>query len=222
MTQDKLPNLFVVSCNSQDKVDSDFLWSLLGNIFTYGNAGGKVKVFRTKHPLDAVRNNMGFDAFLKDKEYDICARCDVDQWYPEDYFFDTVPLVEKHKVIGPVIYDRMPFNNYAPLVIEKPWGRFIPIDGLTGIHKFPYTHINNFYAREVLEAVSPPWFEALLTEDGMGRANHPDYTFLDRIREAGYDIYTNCDITVEHLVQVRVDKEFHQKMRGNHVSKRIL
>lgn len=219
----KLPNLFVVSCNSQDLVDADFMWSLLKNVFEYGNAGGKVFVYRGGHPWDVVRNNQGINEFLHQFEWDIMVKCDVDQWYPDNYFLDMVPLVEEYKVIGPVIYDRMPTSYYAPLVLDKPFGQFIPIDGHSGIHTFPYTHTNNFYAREVLEKLAPPWYEAKMSEDGLSRANHVDYDFLDKIREVGYEIYTNCDITVEHIVKVKLNKKFHRAIRGSYDrSKRFL
>jgi hypothetical protein len=192
------------------------MWSLLNNVFTYGNEGGKVFVYRGGHPWDVVRNNQGIDAFLHALDYDIMVKCDVDQWYPENYFLDMVPLVKDYPVIGPVIYDRQQRTSFAPLVVDEPFGKFIPIDGHSGIHKFPYTHTNNFYARVALEQVAPPWYEAHLSEDGLSRANHVDYDFLDKIRDAGYDIYTNCDITVEHITKVRVSKEFHRKQRGDH------
>jgi len=205
-----------VSCNSQESVDADYLWSLLSNVFSYIEEGGKVYVWRGGHPWDVVRNNAGIDAFLHALDYDVMAKCDVDQWYPPNYFLDMAVLVEEYPVIGPVIYDRGQRSGFAALVVDKPWGRFLDIDGHSGIHKFPYTHTNNFYAREVLEKIAPPWYVAELSEDGLKRANHVDYDFLDLIREAGYDIHTNCDITVEHITKVRVTKEFHQKMRGNH------
>jgi hypothetical protein len=218
-----LPSLFVVSCNSQDSVDSDYLWSLLSNVFAYIEEGGRIFVWRGGHPWDVVRNNAGIDAFLN-SDYEVMAKCDVDQWYPKDYFLDMVPLVEEYPVIGPVIYDRGQRSNFAPLVVDRPWGHFINIDNHSGIHKFPYTHTNNFYAREVFENIEKPWYEAHLSEDGLSRANHVDYDVLDKIRKAGYDIYTNCDITVDHITKIRVNREIHEKIRGNHGrrSKRFL
>jgi hypothetical protein len=187
------------------------MWSLLGNVYAYP---GVTKLFRGGHPWDVVRNNQGIDAFLK-SDFDIMVKCDVDQWYPTDYFHQMLRLVEEYKVIGPVIYDRQQETGFAPLVLDKPLGRFICIDNESGIHKFPYTHTNNFYAREVFENIPKPWYEAHMTADGLGRANHVDYDVLDKIRKAGYEVYTNCDVTVEHITTLRINREVHLRMRGD-------
>jgi hypothetical protein len=170
---------------------------------------GEIFVYRSDHPWDVIRNNRAIHVFLNTK-YDILVKCDIDQWYPGDYFTKMVPLVEDYKVIGPVIYDRQFHNNYAPLVTEGPGGPWIDMTNESGIHKFPYTHTNNFYAREALEAVDPPWYEARLSSDGLHRANHVDCDFQDSLREAGYEVYTNCDMTVEHIVRARINKEYYR------------
>jgi len=76
----------------------------------------------------------------------------------------------------------------------KKWN----IEGKTGIQEVPYTHTNNFYAREVLEKIPQPWYEARLADDGLNRGNHVDYTFLDKIKAVGYPIYLNLDVEVLH------------------------
>jgi len=207
-TLSELPNLFVVCCNSQENVDADFMWTFLRNVFLWK---GGIFVYRADHPWDVVRNNRAIKTFL-DSGYDILVKCDIDQAYPANYFEEMAPLVEIYKVIGPVIYDRQEHNNYAALVREKPDGLWIDISKESGIHQFPYTHTNNFYAREVFESFGPPWYEAHMSSDGLRRENHVDGDVQDKLRAAGYPVYTNCDVAVEHIVKVRVNKEFQRKM----------
>jgi hypothetical protein len=202
------PRLFVAVCNSQEIVQADMMWSLLSNlIFTEY----EVQVYRAGHPWDVVRNNQAIHSFLK-SNMNIFVKMDVDQTYPPDYFVKMVPLVERHKVIGPVIYDRHASNDYKPLCFsqkENLLDHWIDISGCTGVMGYPYTHTNNFYAREVLEKCERPWYQAYLREDGLERDNHVDYDFLDRIKDMGYAINLNQDVVVKHLAYVGVDKEFY-------------
>jgi hypothetical protein len=126
---------------------------------------------------------------------------DIDQAYPSTYFERLVPLVERYKVIGPLIKDREKENNHMPLAFvshSKAALQKFPLAGKTGIIDIPYSHTNLFYSREVLEKIPPPWYEAYQADDGLSRNNHVDFTFLDKIKAAGYPIYIYLDTKVGH------------------------
>ena len=175
----------------------------------------RVSVIPGGHPWDAVRNNQLIQTFL-DSDADIFVKMDVDQKYPSDYLTKMVPLVKKYKVIGALLFDRWIENRFMPLLIKQHYMgklvKHIP-EKWTGIQEIPYTHTNLFYAREVLEAISSirPWYDPHIRPDGLERMNHLDYTFLDKIKRAGYKIYTNFDVVIEHLTVLPVSKEVFLK-----------
>ena len=201
--------LFVGVCNSQDWVMSSFFWSWAAIKNPY-----KISLFRSTHPWDVVRNNVIIENFLR-SPCDILVKMDVDQVYPQDFFTKLVPLVEKYKVVGPLIFDRWRHNDFMALAFDKG-EPLTPMENLEGIVEVPYSHTNLFYAREVLEKIQPPWYEAYATQQGTGRANHVDYSFLNKIHKAGYPIYIDTDMVVEHITIQSVDKELHDRWnRGN-------
>jgi len=207
--------IFIAVCNSQDEVPSEFFWSFMA---TYANIPYPAVAYRARHPWDVVRNNMAIDVFLK-SECDVFVKMDVDQIYPLDYFLKFLPLVEQYKVIGPVIYDRHEKNGHFPLAFndKKVLTRDLSkeVHHGTGICAYPYTHTNNFYAREVLEMIDPPWYEAHLSADGLERANHVDYDFLDKIKAAGYKPHLYLDEVVKHITTKGVGSEHYQKWENN-------
>uniref|UniRef100_A0A6M3J951 Glycosyltransferase n=1 Tax=viral metagenome TaxID=1070528 RepID=A0A6M3J951_9ZZZZ len=189
--------IFIGICNSQKEVPASFFWSFINIDCPY-----KIEVSRSTHPWDVVRNNNLIKSFLESQN-DIFVKMDIDQEYPKDYFLEMIPLVKKYKVVSPLIFDRWQQNRFMPLAFNKystngyGWEKW-DINGKTGIHEVPYTHTNNFYSREVLEKISPPWYEAFLSDDGLNRRNHVDYTFLDKLKSSGYPIYLNLDVVVKH------------------------
>ncbi len=187
--------LFLGICNSQDYVPAGFFWS-----FIHIRNPWPTEALRSSHAWDVIRNNQIIHKFLE-SDCDVLAKMDIDQAYPPTYFERFVPLVEKYKVIGPLIKDREPENNHMPLAFSSHNGaelRKFPLTGKTGIIDIPYSHTNLFYSREVLEKIPPPWYEAHQADDGLGRKNHVDFTFLDKIKAAGYPIYIDLDTKVAH------------------------
>jgi len=188
--------LFIGICNSQDFVPSGFFWTFVNikNIWD-------TIIYRSAHPWDVVRNNKIIHDFLK-SDCDILVKMDIDQTYPSNYFEKFVPLVEKYKVIGPLIYDRCEFNNHMPLAFSERYDgmvlRKMDISKKTGIVEIPYAHTNMFYSREVLEKIPSPWYEAYLRDDGLERRNHVDYTFIDKLKDAGYSTYIDLSTVVGH------------------------
>lgn len=190
--------LFLGICNSQETLSSNFFWS-----FIHIRNKWEAQAFRATHPWDVIRNNQIIDKFLK-SGCDILAKMDIDQVYPSQYFERLVPLVEKYKIIGPLIKDRHMQSGFMPLAFSSHDGPRLhkySIAGKSGIIEIPYAHTNLFYAREILEKIDPPWYEAEQTEDGLERKNHVDFTFLDKIKKAGYPIYIDLDTRVAHQYQ---------------------
>lgn len=199
-----MPKLFIGICNSLETVPSAFFWSFLNIIHPC-----PVKILRAVHPWDVVRNNILIDGFLKsDCEYFV--KMDVDQMYPSDYFEIMIPLLETHDIIGPMIYDRHESSDFMPLCFDEDRS----FDNVTGIMELPYLHTNCFFNRHVLEAIESPWYEAQISPDGLKRANHVDYTFMRKFTDKGFKIYINFDVVVEHLAQVGVSREFHERWRS--------
>lgn len=169
------------------------------------------------HPWDIVRNNRLIDQFLK-SDADIFVKMDIDQVYPANYFMTMVPLVDQYKVIGPLIHDRWENNKFIPLAFQNSdYGHLIPYDitGKSGIVDIPFSHTNLFYHREVLEKIPKPWYEAIATPDGLDRANHVDFSFLSKLKSAGYPIYINLDVEVEHLYTGRANREARARYLGD-------
>jgi hypothetical protein len=163
-----------------------------------------------------VRNNRLIKQFL-DSDCNIFAKMDCDQSYPSDYLVKMVPLVEEYKVVGPLIYDRMEGNGFIPLAFQNndyKGLKLYELKGKVGVVEVPFPHTNLFYAREVLEKIPMPWYEAYATPDGLDRANHVDFTFLKKIKDAGYPIYINTDIVVDHLFTMRANKGLYELFSG--------
>lgn len=202
------PHILIGVCNSQDHIPSKFFWSFVSNLLT---CPYPVTIAPGGHPWDAVRNNAVIQIFLNSSA-DIFVKMDIDQVYPERYFESMVPLVGKYKVIGPLIFDRWPSNRFMPLLMKSHFGphltKYVP-PSFKGVQEVPYNHTNLFYKREVLEAIQHdrPWYDPHIRPDGLDRMNHLDYTFLDKIKKAGYAIYTNFDVVVKHIASLPIGKE---------------
>ncbi len=208
--------IFIGICNSQDSVPADFFWSFMAI------RKPQYRAYRSRHPWDVVRNNIMISEFLK-SDCTMFAKMDIDQVYPPDYFERLIPLVEKYKVAGPIIYDRWEQNSYMPLAFDQVNINLFPtrlmnLDGINGVVEVPFSHTNLLYHREVLEKISPPWYQAYLTPDGLNRMNHVDFSFIEKIHEAGYRIMIDLDCEVKHMNVRFVGRE--DANHGSH--KRVL
>jgi len=198
--------LFIGIANSQSTVPSLFFWSLLGIVQIL-----PVTIKRAGQSEAAVRDNSLIKAFL-DSDCDYFVNMDIDQTYPSDYFQKMVPLIDEYKCIGPIIFDRWPESGYMPLIAKGPGFLRENADTVlkeTGIIEVPISHNNHFFAREVLEAIPPPWCFTAFTEDGLGKAFHQDGWQMKKVVEAGYKVYINCDVVVKHIAEVEIDREFY-------------
>lgn len=197
------PKLFIGVCNSQEFVPADFHWSweMMEKPYEY------VKI-RFTHSDDVIRNNQMIDLFLQG-DADIMIKMDIDQAYPKHFLSFLVPQVESHKVVGPVIFNKWRNRNYPPLLFETNDFPHMsrPMERHYGLAPIPYSHTNLLYAREVLEKLEPPWYEAHHDQRGMGRTHDVDYTFTDKIKAAGYEIYIDGSLEVAHLVAEPIDSK---------------
>jgi len=208
MTETK--KIFIGVCNSQSRIPSDFFWSVIGQ----EDFVAQPVLTRTIHPYPPIRNNQLLDGFLK-SDCDYFVKMDIDQKYPPDYFKVMVPLIEKYKIIGPLIFDRLPVWDFMPLVnwYDQEHKSLLPhfeLKGKSGIWKVPYLHTNCFFHREAIEAVPQPHYEVHVRGDGLAKDNHVDITFMQKFVAAGYDIYVNLDVVVEHIAEVPVSREVHE------------
>jgi hypothetical protein len=145
---------------------------------------------------------------------------DIDQVYPSNYFERLIPLIEKHKVAGPMIYDRWESNGYMPLAFDRvninrfPIGK-MDLSNLSGVVEIPYAHTNLLYHREVLEKIQPPWYQAYLTPDGLNRLNHVDFCFIEKIHQAGFKVMIDLDLEVRHMTTKLIGKADAEHSRNN-------
>jgi hypothetical protein len=199
------PKLFIGVGNSQEFIPAKFHWTWEKMLKPY-----TFKKVRFTHSHCWVRENSMIDQFLE-SDCDVFLKMDVDQKYPKDYLEAMVPLVEKYKVIGPLIHSKWRRKKYIPLMFNVASGvkTPTPIYDVEGIVEVPYSHTNLFIAREVLAKIEPPWFGCTYNEKGTGQISSSDFEFNDKIKEAGYPIYINMDVQAKHLVLEYIDTEMH-------------
>jgi len=207
--------LFIGIKNSQNRVPADFFWSFINMT---GVPGCAASVVRAQHPWSPARHNQLFRWFL-DSGGDYFVEMDIDQVYPRDYLTKMVPLIDEYKAIAPLIYDRVPKNNFFPLVFEDADidnFTFTPMDiaGKHGIIEAPYCHANVFMAREVVEKLPFPPYSGELKPDGLEKAQHADFRFNKFIWDAGYKLYVNLDVVVEHIVEMPMNTERYKRWHG--------
>lgn len=198
--------LFIAVCNSQDFVPSAFHWS-----WERMAKPDNYRKERFTHSYGVIRNNQAVDMFLA-SDCDMFTFMDIDQKYPENYLTIMLPLAYRYKVIGPLIYDKWRVHNFNPLMFDEnryPFLSFPSGEAYTGIVEKKYAHNNMFYAREVLERIPPPWYEFNLNERGTNRNESQDFLMNDKVRKAGYKVYVNTDMEVQHLVMMPVDTRLH-------------
>jgi len=200
----KNKKLFIGICNSQNIIPSEFFWSIIRL-----KSPIPVQFARAVHPWDVIRNNQLIHWFLE-SGCDYFVKMDIDQVYPEDYFIEMVPLIDKYKIIGPLIFDRWPAGGFLPLV-NWAEGDVYDIKNNSGVIEVKYYHTNCFFDRSVLEALAPPHYEAYLSDDGLKRRNHVDIHFMSKFTMAGFKIYANLDVCVKHIAEIHVDRGVYER-----------
>ena len=213
--------LFIGITNSQDRVPSSFFWSFIQMVHPC-----PLVVVRAPQTWSPIRHNFLFKTFLE-SDFDYFVEMDVDQVYPQDYLIKMVPLIDEYKAIAPLIYDRQIFNDFFPLVFkDADIGNFTlttrNIQNESGIIEVKYCHANIFMAREVMEKIKWPPYEGGLNNDGLQKAKHADFLLNDKIREAGYKLYCNLDVCVEHIVELPMNTETYTRWKRGKENEGIL
>jgi hypothetical protein len=72
------------------------------------------------------------------------------------------------------------------------------LSGLSGVVDIPYPHTNLLYCREVFENIKRPWYEAYLSDDGLARDNHVDFTLIHKLHKHGYRTMIDLSCVVGH------------------------
>jgi len=145
---------------------------------------------------------------------------DVDQQYPSNYFERLIPLVQQYKVAGGMVYDRWEQNKYMPLAFDSVRGMELHkmnLQNFNGVIEIPYPHTNLLYHREVLSKISPPWYEAHLDPTGLERANHVDFTFIEKIHQAGFRVMIDLDCEIKHMMTKFVGKADADNARNKNI-----
>ena len=207
--------LFIGIKNSQDRVPSSFFWSF---IYMRPVPGLRVRVERAINSRAPIRHNYLFKTFL-DSDCDYFLEMDVDQVYPSCYLSKMVPLINEYKAIAPLIHDRQFADGFMPLVFSDAdingfTCRPIDIVGKHGIIEVKYCHANIFLDREVVEKIEWPPYPGLLSDDGLQKKQHADFLLNDKIRNAGYKLYVNLDVEVEHIVEFPMNRKRWEKWHG--------
>jgi hypothetical protein len=207
--------LFIGVKNSQDRVPASFFWSF---VYMRSINGLHIRVVRSSSSRAPIRHNALLKAFLN-SDFDYYLEMDVDQVYPPDYLQKMVPLIDEYKAIAPLIFDRQFSNGFMPLAFsDANINRFtcVPIDisDKQGVIEVKYCHSNIFLAREVAEKIEWPPYPGMLSDDGLQKKQHADFLFNDKIREAGYKLYVNLDVEVEHVVEFPMNRKRWEKWHG--------
>jgi hypothetical protein len=166
-----------------------------------------------------IRNNKMIGEFLK-SDSDILVKMDIDHKYRKNYLTVMVPLVEKYRMIGPLIYSKRRRNFYSPLLYDEDiyprkrlstdWSKRTPENGILEIY---YAHTNLFYHREVFKNVEPPWYEAKYSKDCCGYKINRDFSFIEKLIKQGFKTYINMNMVVSHLVEEAVNTRTYEKWR---------
>jgi hypothetical protein len=137
---------------------------------------------------------------------------DTDQIYPQNLLIKLAAWAARGKdvVIGPVHRRYDPFElilmrgepdkyQYIP-DDEKYSGELIEVDaGGTGCIMFSMLAVLG---------LDDPWFEFGKTPSG--KVMGEDIGFCYKLRQAGYQIWADTSIEIDHLAEIRINREFHE------------
>jgi len=163
--------------------------------------------------LDKARNALVLDAFTGGCTH--LLMMDTDQIYPTD----TIPKLLSHgkAVVGGVVHRRYaPFDpilykgtigNYSHIPDELAYsGELVEVDA-TGCGCI-------LYDMEVFKKVQPPWFEIYQLETGKDVGE--DIGFCAKLRDAGFSIYVDTSIEIEHMSVMGVTRTMYEWYKKVH------
>ena len=162
---------------------------------------------RDNGPLDALRNQIVIDALYEGCSHLIMLDCDM-TYHPKTIttlLAHNLPIVgalcyRRYPPFDPLIYRRIPNNGYRCNQIK--------LNGDEGLINIDRTGTGCLmFKMDVFEKIPRPWFsfkERILDEGPIGE----DYRFCDRARDAGFEIFVDPSIPADHLITMKVDKNF--------------
>jgi GT2 family glycosyltransferase len=158
----------------------------------------------------AVRNGMVKEA--RDKGCTHVLMMDTDQRYPADTIIKLL-------------------NHNLPVVCAKVHRRYPPFDPLLyqktrNKYKFRDTPFEQWkdgqlvevqatgaacmlISTEVFDAIKPPWFRVLTPTKKRPFTVGEDVYFWTQVREAGYKIFVDTSIEIDHIATLLVNRSFH-------------
>jgi len=163
--------------------------------------------------MDLARNSLVKDALESGCSH--LLMMDTDQVYPRDTI--TKLLSHNKKVIGPLIHRRYPpfdpvlykgkLGEYAHVDDEASYsGRLIEVDA-TGCGCI-------LYDMDVFLKIQPPWFETYQLESG--KLVGEDINFCAKLRDAGFKIFVDTSIEIEHVATMGVNRSTHEIYKKSH------
>ncbi|HOI96239.1 MAG TPA: hypothetical protein PK250_16155 [Syntrophobacter fumaroxidans] len=156
--------------------------------------------------IDGVRNNFVEQAFKANCTH--IAMLDADQVYP----VDTIPRLFAHgkKIVRAKVHRRGP--PFDPILLradaagryqhipDEEWmnGGLVEVDA-TGVA------CCGLFDMEVFENIPYPWFE-IDKERRIGE----DIVFCRKAIKAGYEIWVDCDLEVQHLIELGAGRTLYE------------
>lgn len=163
--------------------------------------------------IDKARNALVLDAFTSGCSH--LLMMDTDQIYPPD----TIPKLLSHgvDVIGGVVHRRyIPFD---PIVYRGGIGEYVHVpDNEAYSGKLIEVDATGcgciLYNMEVFTKIQPPWFEIYQLETGKDVGE--DIGFCAKLREAGFRIFVDTSIEIEHMSVMGVTRHMYEWYKKVH------
>lgn len=134
---------------------------------------------------------------------------DTDQMYPQD----TVTKLLSHDaaVVGTLVHRRYP--PFEPVALRGTLGEYIHVPDeecfsgdLISVDAIGCGCV--LYDMEVFLKIKPPWFESYQLESGKGVGE--DVGFCSKLRCAGFNIYVDTSIEIDHMTIMGVNRDFYK------------
>lgn len=157
--------------------------------------------------IEVARNSLVHQAFENGCSH--LLMLDTDQMYPPD----TVMKLISHNqaVVGATVHRRYP--PFDPIMLRGDFGAYLRVPdeecfsgGLVEVDATGCGCI--LYDMEVFIKVRPPWFEIYQLENGKDVGE--DIGLCSKLREAGFRIYVDTSIEIDHMTTMGVNRSFYE------------
>ena len=167
--------------------------------------------------LDRMRNNIVYRAMRDGATH--LLMMDADQIYP----VNTITRLCSHNldVVSAMVFRRYP--PFDPLMFRGRINthRYIPVDewkegDLVEVNATGTGCI--LYNMKVFHAIKPPWFEFRKNprkefRDKDEKEIGEDFSFCSRLKRAGFKIYVDTGLQVDHLALIQINMKAHRLWR---------